>query len=48
MKRILLLVPATFLVAALNADPAHAQAPRTWVSGGGDDATASMAAVSVR
>ena len=38
MKRILLLVPATFLIAALNADPAHAQAPRTWVSGGGDDA----------
>jgi hypothetical protein len=38
MKRILLLVPATFLVAALNADPSHAQAPRTWVSGGGDDA----------
>ena len=38
MTRILLLVPATFLVAALNADPAHAQAPRTWVSGVGDDA----------
>jgi hypothetical protein len=38
MRRILLLVPATFLVAALNADPAHAQAPRTWVSGVGDDA----------
>lgn len=38
MRRIALLVLVAGLFAPLLAQPAHAQATRTWVSGVGDDA----------